>query len=133
MTVLAALATSRDVHLWLPAPSPTLWQKMTEHLERNGPPASRRRVDDHTEGLGGHRLLAYLGRDARELQLTLAATGVDLVDEHLPGPDGPSPGTLLTDCSRHRGLPAPLPSPPVRARPGDRIGPHSRPGPDRHF
>jgi exodeoxyribonuclease V gamma subunit len=106
MAVLAALAAHRDVHLWLPAPSPALWQKVAEYLSENGRPPSRRAEDD-TEGLAAHRLLAYLGRDARELQLTLAATGADLVDEHLSAPDGPPPNTLLswlqTDIAADRG------------------------------
>jgi exodeoxyribonuclease V gamma subunit len=96
VAVLAALAAFREVHLWLPAPSPGLWQKVADRLERDGMPTSRRRVDDHTEGLVGHRLLAYLGRDARELQLTLAAAGADLADEHLTAPDRPPPLTLLS-------------------------------------
>ena len=134
VTVLAALAAARDVHLWLPAPSPGLWQKVAEHLERNGPPASRRRVDDATEGLGGHRLLAYLGRDARELQLTLAAAGADLVDEHLSGPDGPPPATLLgrlqSDIAADR-EPLPAAARPV-LDPADRsVVLHAAHGPDR--
>ena len=134
VAVLAALAISRDVHLWLPAPSPALWQKVADHLERNGPPASRRRTDDHTEGLGGHRLLAYLGRDARELQLTLAATEADLVDEHLPGPDRPAPRTLLgrlqADIAADR-EPQPEAARPV-LDPADRsVVLHAAHGPDR--
>ena len=45
--------------------SPSTWRA-------NGRRPAGRRVDDRTERLVGHRLLAYLGRDSRELQLTLA-------------------------------------------------------------
>ena len=134
VTVLAALATARDVHLWLPAPSPVLWRKVAEHLEREGVPASRRRVDDPTDRLGRHRLLAYLGRDARELQLALAASGADLRDEHLPPPDGSSPSTLLRQLQAD--IAADAPPRPVTERPildpTDRsIVLHAAHGPDR--
>src|SRR5918997_536990 len=133
VTVLAALAGARDVHLWLPAPSPGLWDRVAEQLGRDGRPASRRRVDDRTETLGAHRLLAYLGRDARELQLTLATAGADLVDEHLGPPDG-SPdhllGWLQADIAADR-APRPPAGRPV-LDPADRsIVLHAAHGPDR--
>ena len=42
-----------------------------------------------------HRLLAYLGRDARELQLSIAAAEADLIDEPVSPPAAPPPDTLL--------------------------------------
>jgi len=134
VTVLAALAIARDVHLWLPAPSPALWEKVADHLEREGLPVSRRRVDDPTDGLGAHRLLAYLGRDARELQLALAASGADLVEEHLLPPDGSSPSTLLQQLQADIAADAPVR--PVTERPAldptDRsVVLHAAHGPDR--
>ena len=134
VTVLAALAAAPRRASLASRPVPGLWQKVAEHLERNGPPASRRRVDDPTEGLGGHRLLAYLGRDARELQLTLAATEADLVDEHLSGPDGPPPPPCSVGCrpiSPPTGSPLPAAARPV-LDPADRsVVLHAAHGPDR--
>ncbi|MDP5182384.1 exodeoxyribonuclease V subunit gamma [Blastococcus sp. BMG 814] len=62
--VLSALAEHRDVHLWLPHPSPVLWKRL------EGRTAGRRREDD-TATLPDHPLLRSLARDARELQLRL--------------------------------------------------------------
>ncbi|TAM91222.1 MAG: exodeoxyribonuclease V subunit gamma, partial [Jatrophihabitans sp.] len=76
--VLAALAEHRDVHLWLPHPSPVLW----ERIAATGSAAGRRRADP-TALLARHPLLASLARDARELQLALAAEPRD-TDEALP-------------------------------------------------
>ena len=86
VAVLSALAERRDVHLWLPHPSPGLWESLqgssSELLRRSG----------DASGLGvRHPLLASLGRDARELQRLLAGAAHD--DEHLP--PGPRPATLL--------------------------------------
>src|ERR687894_297199 len=55
VAVLAALSVHREVHLWLPAPSPGLWQKVAERLARDGRPDGRRRVDDPTEGIAADR------------------------------------------------------------------------------
>ncbi|MCZ2813164.1 exodeoxyribonuclease V subunit gamma [Modestobacter sp. VKM Ac-2979] len=97
LAVLSALAEHRDVHLWLPHPSPVLWQRIEGHT------AGRRR-DDDTATLPDHPLLRSLARDVRELQLRLppyqdehhedAARPVtllgrlqaDLRDDALPGP-----------------------------------------------
>ncbi len=86
--LLAALGEHREVHLWLPHPSDALWAALVGDaregaLERRGDP-SHQRV--------GHRLLATLGRDTRELQRALAA--VAPVDESLPLPE-PGPDSLL--------------------------------------
>jgi len=80
--VLSALAEHRDVHLWLPHPSPVLWQRLEGHT------AGRRR-DDHTATLPSHPLLRSLARDVRELQLRLPPHD----DEHHA--DGARPATLL--------------------------------------
>ena len=64
LAVLSALAEHRDVHLWLPHPSPALWQRL------EGRTAGRRREDD-TATLPHHPLLRSLARDVRELQLRL--------------------------------------------------------------
>lgn len=105
--LIQALAEHRDVHLWLPHPSPGLWQRLA------GPTAAgpvRRRSDD-TAGFAaasgsptdraGHPLLASLGRDLRELQRTLAgvpgrddADAADAVDA-ADAPATGGPATLL--------------------------------------
>ena len=60
--LLAALGERRDVHLWLPHPSPALWEALTDL--RGGVP----RVEDVSHDRVHHPLLASLGRDLRELQ-----------------------------------------------------------------
>ncbi|EKA62790.1 exodeoxyribonuclease V subunit gamma [Janibacter hoylei PVAS-1] len=68
--LLHALAGSRDVHLWLPQPSPDLWERLTP-FAAEGVVA---RDDDATSDLVRHPLLASLGRDSRELVRVLGAT-----------------------------------------------------------
>ena len=63
--LLAALGETRDVHLWLPQPSPALW----EALAGLGGPVIR--AVDRSADRVGHPLLASLGRDSRELRRTL--------------------------------------------------------------
>ena len=63
--VLRALAEHRDVHLWLPHPSPAMWSAL-----RDREPVVRRH-DDHSALAVQHPLLASLARDTRELQLLL--------------------------------------------------------------
>jgi exodeoxyribonuclease V gamma subunit len=81
--VLGALAEHREVHLWLPHPSPAMW----EALRATHPP--RRRSEDHSALVVRHPLLASLARDTRELQLLLR----DVEDTHHPVGTGSS--TLL--------------------------------------
>ncbi|GEP37500.1 RecBCD enzyme subunit RecC [Nocardioides psychrotolerans] len=73
VALLGALATTREVHLWLPQPSPALWDALA------GVGGVVARDDDESAGAVGHPLLASLGRDARELRRTLAP--VATVDE----------------------------------------------------
>ncbi|WP_148612445.1 exodeoxyribonuclease V subunit gamma [Nocardioides rubriscoriae] len=92
VALLEALATSRDVHLWLPQPSPVLWDALT------GLGGVVARVDDPSADHVGHPLLASLGRDTRELRRTL---DLAVADDVVPGArDGgsesaSSPTTLL--------------------------------------
>jgi len=67
--LLAALGRHRDVHLWLPHPSPALWEALSD-LEGAVP-----RSQDTSHERVGHPLLASLGRDVRELQRTLSEAG----------------------------------------------------------
>ncbi|MDQ3538692.1 MAG: exodeoxyribonuclease V subunit gamma, partial [Actinomycetota bacterium] len=71
LDVLHALAAHRDVHLFLLHPSPVLWTKVARAMtaDRHLP----RRDNDKTAALPANPLLATWGRDARELQLVLAA------------------------------------------------------------
>ncbi|CAN5330431.1 exodeoxyribonuclease V subunit gamma [soil metagenome] len=91
LAVVSALATTRDVHLFLLHPSPVLWRRVAEAPREGRQPA--RREADRTRGLARHPLLASWGRDAREMGLVVTA-GVPLRDHHLPGAT-PAPTTLL--------------------------------------
>ena len=73
-TVLRALAERRDVHLWLPHPSPAMWRSVA------GSKAPARRRSDNSALKVRHPLLAGLARDTRELQLLLG----DATDVHHP-------------------------------------------------
>ena len=86
LQILRALAAHRDVHLFLLHPSPVLW----DELARSGalPPQNPSRADDPTAELAANRLLASWGRDAREMQLVLAADR---------GDDGDSGGAAFSD------------------------------------
>jgi len=90
VTVLEALAEHRDVHLWLPHPSAALWDK----VRTNAPQGQQRRREDVTAGLPAHRLLASLGRDAREMQLALTVWSSVGTDQHHPLAD-PADDSLL--------------------------------------
>lgn len=79
--LLDALATHRDVHLWLPQASPAAWDAVAS-VAAAGPV---RREEDTSVRLVRHPLLASLGRDSRELQRSLAATGP--IDHGAIGPD----------------------------------------------
>ncbi len=97
--VLAALARHREVHLWLPHASPALWDSIAAELARR-PVALGPRADDPTAGLVRHRLLGYLGRDSRELQLALHAGGAVASDLHHPTSADESPRLLRAAAAR---------------------------------
>lgn len=71
--LLEALALSREVHLWLPQPSPDLWQRLAPFASE-GVVA---RAQDRTSELVAHPLLASLGRDSRELFRVLGGRAQD--------------------------------------------------------
>lgn len=85
--LLAALGSRRDVHLWLPQPSPALWDT-TANLAEQGP---IRRADDDSAERVDNLLLASLGRDARELRRTLGPSDASPARE----PDHAGQTTLL--------------------------------------
>lgn len=72
--LLAALGTSREVHLWLPHPSPGLWDALADGPRRT--PLAR--ADDASTAHARHPLLASLGRDVRELEQGLLAAGAEV-------------------------------------------------------
>ena len=86
LRILAALGEQRDVHLWIPHPSPALWTTLADVAEL------RERAADDSALRVRNPLLASLSRDVRELQSRLAGI-VDSDDHH----DAPTrPATLLT-------------------------------------
>jgi len=90
LDVLLALADRRDVHLWLPHPSASAWAQVARVTWPAGPLLPLR-AEDPTTGAVHHPLLAYLGRDLRELQVrlrtTAASTGATVVDDHHAAPE----------------------------------------------
>ncbi|ANY04991.1 exodeoxyribonuclease V subunit gamma [Pseudonocardia sp. HH130630-07] len=134
LTVLGALAGHRDVHLWLPHPSPAMWRAVRaarpEHPPARAADTSARRV--------GNPLLRSLGRDVRELTLRLPAAGDPgaprVVDTHHPAPAAdraPTVLRLLQDALRDDAAP-PAPGDRPLLDPGDRsVVLHSCHGPDR--
>ncbi|MDT5119583.1 MAG: exodeoxyribonuclease gamma subunit, partial [Mycobacterium sp.] len=95
VAVLAALAERREVHLWLTHPSPALWDRVRAFAVLRHPLP---RHADPTREQPNHPLLASLGRDARELQITLATAGGVVAHQHHPSPA--RPGTLLGRIQR---------------------------------
>lgn len=89
LELLGALASTREVHLWLPVASPVLAQRLTA-----GPPGPGDRAADVSARAVAHPLLAALGRDARELQLRLAGLD-DVRFEDAPAPPDPAPDAPL--------------------------------------
>ncbi|HEV2368308.1 MAG TPA: exodeoxyribonuclease V subunit gamma, partial [Acidimicrobiales bacterium] len=94
LQVLEAIASHRDVHLFLLHPSGALWDRVARENPRPAPDLMRR--DDPTRGAPANPLLRSWGRDAREMQLVLAAHGVSGGD-HLPvaSVDASAPESLL--------------------------------------
>ena len=89
--LLGALGTHRDVHVWLPHPSAVLWDKLAD-LTDPAQIGSVPRSADTSHARVGHPLLASLGRDLRELQLSLGP----IVDETSAiTPPAETPSTLL--------------------------------------
>ncbi len=84
--LLDALAAERDVHVWLPHPSPALWETLT------GPGGAVDRAADDSHQRVRHPLLSSLGRDTRELQRGLSSAAI-ATDEVLP--TSAQPASLL--------------------------------------
>ena len=88
---LLALADHRDVHLWLPHPSARLWEAVSTLTV---PPVNRRRRD-RSGPAAIHPLLRSLGRESRELAVTLSGYASSAVEIN-----GPAPRTLLHRLQR---------------------------------
>ena len=139
LQLLAALARHRDVHLWLPHPSPALWGVVVAELADPLPLGPR--SSDRTAKLVGHPLLSYLGRDLRELQVTLQAQTEIAVDLHHSAPVG-SPdavpvtssttvlGRLQADLTANRD-PEEAEDRPMLRPTDDSVAVHASYGPDR--
>lgn len=113
LQLLEAVAVRRDVHLWLPHPSPDLWQRI-RLLEEGAPGDARvervqRRADDVSYAAAQHPLLAAWGRDSRELQVRLGAVrDVTSATEAVAEPPGDTLlSTLQADIVANR-LPSPI-------------------------
>ena len=94
LQVLSAVGACRDVHLFLLHPSGDLWARVAAAVPEG--PTVMTRAEDPTRRLPASPLLRSWGRDAREMQLVLAAHGV-AGGHHYPvepSPEG-SPTTLL--------------------------------------
>ncbi|HWH99607.1 MAG TPA: exodeoxyribonuclease V subunit gamma, partial [Propionibacteriaceae bacterium] len=129
LRILRALSHHRDVHLWLPHPSPELWSSLAADADiaMVGP-----RVDRSTAVHARHPLLRSLGRDSRELQQMLAAGGQIAEDTHLSVAEAHPVnllGWLQRDIANNR-APQPADAPILRA--ADRsVQFHASHGPDR--
>ena len=91
--LLDALGELRDVHLWLPQVSGSLWDDLAGRAASGPVP----REEDRAGELVRHPLLGSLGRDARELQRTLSvvSTGATGGSGAAPPPAGDRADTLL--------------------------------------
>ena len=73
IAVLAALAEQRDVHLWLPHPSPALWERLRPHARARG--VRCRGGATRRASCPAIRCWPRWGSDARELQLVARRRG----------------------------------------------------------
>lgn len=88
--LLDALGQHRDVHLWVPHPSPALWDTLADRVTGG----AVRRADDPAPTDAPTPLLISLGRDIREMQRTLQ--GVDGIEhDYMPATEPSAPSTLL--------------------------------------
>ncbi|MBP2368942.1 exodeoxyribonuclease V subunit gamma [Pseudonocardia parietis] len=130
LAVLEALSVHRDVHLWLPHPSPVMWDAVRS-ARPAAPPA---RAGDDSAARVRSPLLRSLGRDVRELALRLPAAGPGVVDTHHPAPEpagAPPLLRLLQESLRDDVAPPPPDERPLLDGADRSIVLHSCHGPDR--
>jgi exodeoxyribonuclease V gamma subunit len=121
LQILRALATHREVHLFLLHPSPALWGELAR--SDAVAPDNPSRAADLTAELPANRLLASWGRDAREMQLVLAADrGAAEFSDHDEGSD-PFPDTLLGRLQSDIRDDRPTPGAPIGGGPDERMVP----------
>ncbi|MEO7236593.1 MAG: exodeoxyribonuclease V subunit gamma, partial [Lapillicoccus sp.] len=90
LELVAAVAEVREVHLWLPVPSPTSWRALAPVVTA-GP--TKRQTDPAVEQVR-HPLTAALGRDVREMQRALSiVAGTPAAEPETPHTE--TPDTLL--------------------------------------
>ncbi|WP_311198035.1 exodeoxyribonuclease V subunit gamma [Ornithinimicrobium sp. INDO-MA30-4] len=89
LALLEALGQHRDIHLWLPQTSTTLWDKLAP-LVADG--VVYRTADD-TASHASNPILSAFGRDTRELQRSLA--GIEYLDSPVDVP-APAPQSMLS-------------------------------------
>lgn len=107
LDVLVALAACHDVHLYVLHPSPALWAAASRQDGATGLPA---RAEDPSASPAVHPLVKAWGRDSRELQTVLAASGLAATAVE---PTAPAPATLLgrlQDDIRRNLPPGPVPA-----------------------
>ncbi|MBO9522160.1 MAG: exodeoxyribonuclease V subunit gamma [Nocardioidaceae bacterium] len=123
VALLRTLGRHRDVHLWLPHPSPALWDALA------GQQGTVPRADDDSHERVEHPLLASLGRDLRELQRGLGELDADgdLVPGTAPRRDDLL-GWLQSDLVANR---APSPVGRVVGESDDSVQVHACHGPAR--
>jgi exodeoxyribonuclease V gamma subunit len=114
--VLDALAHRRDVHIWIPQPSPKLWASLGGEVADHR--LVRRRVDP-TAGRPLHPLLRSLGRDSRELQLRLRSCRAPVVDTLHPD-IATAPVGALSILQRHLAEDVRPPGAPIAGEPDAR-------------
>ena len=111
--LLVALARHRDVHVFLPHPSPVLWEAISSSTVAGDRPEethSPRRADRRLPAIA-HPLLASLSRDVQELELRLQPhADVDVHHEsvlgHRPTLLGALHAGLCADDLRQQAVPA---------------------------
>ncbi|MGY1714210.1 exodeoxyribonuclease V subunit gamma [Geodermatophilus sp. SYSU D01106] len=111
LQVLDALADRREVHLWVNAASPALWNAVRES-GHTGPRRADLRVRTNSP------LLASLSRDVREMQARLSALN-PASDVHHPPARRAKPQTLLEHLQASLSLDD-RPAQPVELKPDDR-------------
>ena len=117
LDVLGAIAHTRHVHLFILHPSPSLWRRVSEALAEQ--PAIVDRREDPTARLPVNRLLASWGRDARELQLVVAAVGGSI--DHHHDLAGAETDTLLARIQAGIRADRPPPGPPLPGETDTRV------------
>ncbi|MFN8150281.1 MAG: exodeoxyribonuclease V subunit gamma [Solirubrobacterales bacterium] len=116
LEVLDALATHRDVHLFLLHPSPQLWEELA--TDEHPRPETLRRADDHTLDAARNPLLASWGHDARELQVVLTGDRTDVTTTHHAVPHDTD--SLLHRLQSQVAANEPPPGPPPAGEPDTR-------------